>query len=100
MEGYQFFWVCAECDEPVQTLNMCEYLGHNPGVSGHVFLAIDVAMRRWSLFLEHVLLYGSAKGSYWKGTPPFASREEEVKYLKDRIRLFKVELHPVVTESA
>ncbi len=33
-----FIWyICAECNKPIGTVDVCEVLGYNPGFDGHGF---------------------------------------------------------------
>ena len=41
---------CGHCNKPVSQFNICNELGHNPGVDGHLFRTIKEAKKAMSLY--------------------------------------------------
>ena len=36
-EKWAIYWFCGGCHKPTSQVEVCEVLGHNPGVDGHLF---------------------------------------------------------------
>ena len=54
MIKYGVFWICADCGEPVGTLEMCEEVGYNFGIDGHFKSDREAAEKEFALFLSEI----------------------------------------------
>ena len=74
---FGFFYMCGDCDQPVKSFNICEVLGHNPGIDGHFFNNAESAKKAWELFEQDFLKYG------------LKSQEESLAWIKENVKLFE-----------
>ena len=44
-EKWAIYWFCGECNKPTSQVEVCEVLGHNPGVDGHLFKSEEAAQK-------------------------------------------------------
>ena len=54
MIKYGVFWICADCGEPVGTLEMCEEVGYNFGIDGHFKSDREAAEKEFALLAKQV----------------------------------------------
>jgi len=89
LKRFAFFNFCGDCDEPVRTFEICSYLGHNPGIDGHLYRTREEAERTWQIFIDRLVEdrnAGQVMGDYWTELP-FETLDEELDYLKLNVRL-------------
>lgn len=53
MRRWALFRRCGECNEPTRIVEVCEELGYNPGVDGHLFRSEKEAYRVLELLIEN-----------------------------------------------
>lgn len=49
---YGLFWLSNDFDEPAVQFNVCEELGHNPGVDGHLYKSEAAAIMALELYFS------------------------------------------------
>jgi hypothetical protein len=89
LKRFGFFSICSDCAEPHSTFEICSYLGYNPGIDGHLYKTQKEAERDWGYFtnaLSSDRAQGIVRGDYWTDLP-FSSLEEELEYLKTKVKL-------------
>lgn len=97
MDRLGLFRVCGECDEPSGTFSICDYLGYNPGVDGHLFKSQAAAEEAMALLIKCVsgtpVIPGACgrvgPGRQWS-VYPFKNVDEEVQYLEMNVKIIKV----------
>lgn len=96
---YAWFLICSECGEPIQQLDMIQYIGYNYGTDGHLVKTREEAYSDMALF--HLALLKEAaecdkqidytRGGFWGSERPFNNVKQEITYLLKNTRLIELQ---------
>lgn len=102
LDRWAFFRFCGECDEPTHLFEVCEYLGFNPGVDGHLYRSKKCAEEVWETFIKKVKEQPS-ENRVGPGKPwidyPFDTLEDELQWLEESVDILQVQFpsKPAIT---